>query len=111
MQNKIWEQIGQLLNRLHCEDVTRDTAVEVLGYKETQKEMEGLREKCEAIMKQLLQEQWQLFLEWTAKLEDMNSLEGQKAYCQGYVNCILMLRGIGLLWQDLSTEEFMKWIR
>ncbi|KAI4450540.1 hypothetical protein C823_005077 [Eubacterium plexicaudatum ASF492] len=29
MQNKIWEQVGQFLNRLHCEDVTRDTAVEV----------------------------------------------------------------------------------
>ena len=38
MQNKIWEQVGQFLNRLRCEDVTRDTAVEVPGYKETQEE-------------------------------------------------------------------------
>ena len=42
--------------------------------------------------------------------KDMNSLEGQKAYCQGYVDCILLLSGMGLLRQDLSTEEFMKWI-
>ena len=40
----------------------------------------------------------------------MNSLEGQKAYCQGYVDCILLLSGMGLLRQDLSIEEFMKWI-
>ena len=45
MQNKIWEQVGQFLNRLRCENVTRDTAVEVPGYRETQEEMEELREK------------------------------------------------------------------
>ena len=111
MQKKIWEQVGQFLNRLRCEDVTRDTAVEVPGYKETLEEMEELREKCETMMQQFPQEQRQLFLEWMAKLEDMNSLEGQKAYCQGYVDCILLLSGMGLLRQDLSTEELRKWIR
>lgn len=76
MRNKIWEQVGQFLNRLRCENVTRDTAIEVPGYRETQEEMEE-----------------------------------QKAYCQGYVDCILLLSGMGLSRQDLSTEEFMKWIR
>ena len=70
--------------------------------------MERLREKCETAVQQLPQEQRQLFLEWMAKLEDMGSLEGQKAYFQGYVDCILLLSGMGLLRQDLSTEEFMK---
>ena len=111
MQNKIWEQVGQFLNRLRCENVTRDTAIEVPGYRETQDEMEGLREKCEVMLQQLSQEQRQLLLEWMEKLEDMNSLEGQRAYCQGYVDCILMLSGMGLLRQDLSPEQLMKWIR
>lgn len=111
MQNRIWEPVGQFLNQLRCEDVTRDTAVKVPEYKETLEEMERIREKGEAVMQQLPQEQRQLLLEWMAKLEDMNSLEGQKAYCQGYVDCILLLSGMGLLRQDLSTEEFMKWIR
>lgn len=110
MQNKIWEQVGQFLNRLRCENVTRGTAVEMSGYRETQEEMEALREKCEAVVRQLPQEQRQLLVDWMAKLEDMNSLEGQKAYCQGYVDCILLLSGMGLLRQDLSIEEFMKWI-
>ena len=110
MQNRIWEPVGQFLNRLRCEDVTRDTAVKVPGYKETLEEMERIREKGEAVMQQLPQERRQLLVDWMAKLEDMNSLEGQKAYCQGYVDCILLLSGMGLLRQDLSTEEFMKWI-
>ena len=72
MRNKIWEQVGQFLNRLRCENVTRDTAIEVPGYRETQEEMEGLREKCEATIQQLPQEQRKLLLEWMAKLEDMS---------------------------------------
>ena len=111
MQNTIWEQVGQFLNRLRSENVTRDTAVEVLEYRETQEKVEELREKCEVTIQQLPQEQQQLILEWMEKLEDMNSLEGQKAYCQGYVDCILLLSGMGLFRQDLSLEEIQKWIR
>lgn len=111
MQNEIWEQVGQFLNRLRCENVTRDTAVEVSGYMETQKEMEELHEKCEIVLQQLPQEQQRILMEWMAKLGDMNSLEGQKSYCQGYVDCILLLSGMGLLRQDLSPEQLMKWIR
>lgn len=111
MQNQIWEQVGQFLNRLRCENVTRDTAVEVPGYSETQDDMERLREKCEVAIQQLSQEQQRLLLEWMEKLENMNSLEGQRAYCQGYVDCILLLSGMGLLRQDLALEELMKWVR
>ena len=111
MQNEIWEQVGQFLNRLRCENVTRNTAVEIPEYKEMQDELEKLREKSEAMIQQLPQEEKQMLMEWMAKLEDMNSLEGQKAYCQGYVDCILLLSGMGLLRQDLTQEELIKWLQ
>lgn len=111
MQNKIWEQVGQFLNKLRCENVTRDTAIEVPKYKDTQNELERMREKCETMLEQLPKEGQQMLLEWMAKLEDMNSLEGQKAYCQGYVDCILLLSGLGLFQYQLSPEELMKWIQ
>ncbi len=111
MQNKIWEQVGWFLNRLRCENVTRDTAVEVPAYRKTEEKMEELREKCKVTIQQLPQEQQQLIWEWMEILEDINSLEGQKAYCQGYVDCILLLSGMGVMRQDLSLEEIQKWIR
>lgn len=111
MQNKIWEQICEFLNRLRCENVTRETAVEIPRYKETLNEIEMLRERCETILQKLPQETQQIFLEWIAKAEDMNSLEGQKAYCQGYIDCIFMLSGMGLLQHDLSLEKLTKWIK
>lgn len=107
MQNKIWEQVGQFLNRLRCENVTRDTSVEVPGYKEVQDKMERLNEKCQVMLQQFSKEQQQIFLEWMENLETMNSLEGQRSYCQGYVDCILLLSGMGLLRPDLSITEFM----
>lgn len=111
MQNEIWEQVGEFLNKLRSENITRATSVEIPGYKDKQQELEAMREKCEKTLHGLPDEDQQMILEWMAKLEDMNSLEGQKAYCQGYVDCILMLSGMGLLRQDLSPEDFMKWIR
>lgn len=111
MQNKVWEQIGDFLNKLRCENVTRDTAVEVPRYRETQQELEEMRGTCEEIIRSLPADQQQTLLEWMAKLEDMNSLEGQKAYCQGYVDCILLLGGLGLFRQKLFPEELMKQIQ
>ena len=66
---------------------------------------------CEEIVRSLPEDQWQTLLEWMAKLEDMNSMEGQKAYCQGYVDCILLLSGLGLFRQEISPEELMKQIQ
>ncbi len=110
MQNYIWEQVGCFLNRLRNENVTRNTAVEVPGYKDNQRELEGQREKSEAILQKLPAQEQQILSGWMQLLEDMNLLEGQKAYCQGYVDCILLLGGLGLLRQDLSVEDIMKWI-
>lgn len=52
-----------------------------------------------------------MLMVWMAKLEDMNLLEGQNAYCLGYVDCILLLSGEGLLRQDLIQEELIKWMQ
>ena len=111
MQNEIWEQVGQFLNRIRSENISRNTVVEVPGYKDTQEELEALREKCEELIYQLPMEKQQLLLLWMEKLENMNSLEGQKSYCQGYVDCILLLSGMGLLRQDLASDELMKWLK
>ena len=108
MQNKVWEQFGGFLNKLRCENVTRNTAVEVPGYRDTQWELEEMRGMCEEIIHSLPEDQQQTLSEWMTKLEDMNSLEGQKAYCQGYVDCILLLSGLGLFRQEFSPEELMK---
>lgn len=111
MQNKVWEQVGDFLNKLRSENVTRNTVVEVPGYRDIQQELEEMRQTCEEIIRSLSENQQQTLFEWMAKLEDMISLEGQKAYCQGYVDCILLLNGLGLFRKEVSPEELMKQIQ
>lgn len=111
MQNELWEQVIDFLSRLRCENVSRDTAVEITGYDDTQKKLEKLRETCKDTIQHLPQEEQRQLVEWIEKLEDMVSLEGQKAYCQGYVDCILLLSGFRLFRQDISPEEIMKQIQ
>lgn len=54
MQNKVWKQVGCFLNKLRCENVTRNTAVEVPGYRDTQQELEEMRETCEEVIRTIL---------------------------------------------------------
>ena len=108
MQNKVWEQVIEFLNRLRCENVSRDTAVKIPKHADVQKELEILHGRCEKMIYQFPNEEKQVLLEWMEKTEDMISLEGQKAYCQGYVDCILLLSGFGLFRQEISPKEIME---
>lgn len=108
MKNELRKQAEEFLNGLCFEDTAGEIAIDIPGHKEMQDELEGMREECEEMIYGLPMQEKRMLLEWMEKLEDMNSLEGKKAYCQGYIDCILLLRGTGLLRQDLSPDEFMK---
>ena len=60
MQNMIWEQVGEFLNKLRSENITRNTSVEIPGYKDTQQELEAMREKCEKTLRSLPDESQQM---------------------------------------------------
>ena len=107
MQSGLWDQIGDLLNRHRCENISRNTAVEVPGYKETQDELEKLNKQCENAIRRLPMPDQKMFMDWAEKQEGMCSMEGQKAYCQGYVDGILLLSGLGLLKTEVSFEKLM----
>ena len=111
MQNQVWKQVIEFLNRLRCENVSRDTAVKIPEYEGVQKELEALREKCEGMIQHLPQEEQQMLLEWVTKSEDMISLEGQKAYCQGYVDCIQLLAGLGMLKEFPDIKNLVEKIK
>lgn len=108
MQNEIWERVIDFLNSLRCENISRDTSIKIPRYEDIQRELEMLRKKCEIIVQQFSKEGRQALFEWMEKAEEMLSLEGQKAYCQGYLDCILLLNGFGLFRQDISSKELIE---
>jgi hypothetical protein len=85
------------------------TAVELLIIQN--KKLEKAQGSGEKLLAQMQENERGIIQKWIERLEDNASLEAQQAYCQGYVDCILLLSGMGLLGTELSGEEILERIR
>ena len=111
MQNIRWEQVTNFLHSLRCENVKRESAVQIPGQKEIQDELEILRKSSEELLVQMPEKDRELIMKWVDKLEEAGSLEAQQAYCQGYVDSILLLSGFGIIKPDISLESLLDKIK
>lgn len=108
MNNEVLEKVLLFLKQLRCEQTVRKTSVQIPGLQETEKEIEKLFEECSLYMDRLAEQEKQAIDKWVAKKEELVSLQEQKAYCQGYVDCVLLLSGLGLLQTKFSLENFIE---
>lgn len=108
MNNEVLEKVLLFLKQLRCEQTVRKTSVQIPGLQETEKEVEKLFEECSLYMDRLAEQEKQAIDKWVAQKEELVSLQEQKAYCQGYVDCVLLLSGLGLLQTEFSLESFIE---
>lgn len=111
MQNIIWDQVTNFLHSLRCENIKRESIVQIPGQKEIQNELEILRKSSEELLVQMSEKDRELIMDWVNKLEEAGSLEAQQAYCQGYVDSILLLSGLGIIKPDISPEILLEKMR
>ena len=45
---------------------------------------------------------------WIVCLEDNASLEAQQAYCQGYIDCLFLLCGMGIIEKDSVANDIFE---
>ena len=81
------------------------------GQKKIQEELEKAQVKGEELLKQMQEKERGIIQEWLEQLENNASVEAQQAYCQGYVDCILLFSGMGLLRPELMSEGILEHIR
>lgn len=108
VNNEVLEKILQFLKQLRCEQISRKTSIRVPGLQEAEKEVEKLFEECSLYVDRLPAQEKQTIDEWVAKKEELVSLQEQNAYCQGYVDCVLLLSGLGLLQAEFSLDSFIE---
>lgn len=106
MNNEVLEKVLQFLNQLRCEQKTRKSSVQIPGLKEKEKETEMLLEECGQLLENLSIQNKQTIEKWMEKKEELNYLQEQKAYCQGYIDCVLLLSGLGLLQPEIPYDRF-----
>lgn len=108
--NRIWKQVADFMQRLRCENLSEKSVVQMPGQKEVQNKLEQARAKGEELLEQMPEKERGIIQEWLNRLEDNASVEAQQAYCQGYVDCILLLSGMGLLRTELTGEKILEHI-
>lgn len=99
------------MQQLRCENLSEKSVVQMPGQKDLQKELEKSQTEGEGVLKQIQEKERGIIQEWLEQLENSASVEAQQAYCQGYVDCILLLSGMGLLRPELMGEGILEHIK
>lgn len=108
MNNEMLEKVLQFLNQLKGEKKSRNSTVQITGLKERERDTEQLWQECYVYIEKLPIQERQAVEKWIEKKEACYSLQEQNAYCQGYVDCILLLAGLGLLKAEISIDKFIE---
>ena len=108
MENEVWEKIVQFLNQLRGEQLSRASSVRMPELVEKQKQAEKIMEECKAVLESVPEAGRLLLIKWQEKEEEVSYLQEQKSYLQGYVDCIYLLSGLGLLKKDEFVDRFIE---
>ena len=70
-------------------------------------------EKCQKSigkerMKHMKETEQRITQKWIECLEDNASLEAQQAYCQGYIDCLFLLCGMGIIEKDSVANDIFE---
>lgn len=111
MQNEVWEQIGNFLNSLRCENVERKSFIQFSELKNADKLKKEAQKKYVTALGKLQTDQRSNIEEYVEALQHKAFMVEEQAYCQGYVDCIQLLAGVGLLVKNPEIEKIIEKIK
>lgn len=97
MENKIWEKVSAFLMDLRCADMQRKSKVHLESCIEEKKKLEILQEEYTKIKQNLPDKEKLTLQEYVNQLKQVAFEEQQETYCQGIIDTIQILSGMGLL--------------
>ncbi|RHJ92385.1 hypothetical protein DW022_15305 [Ruminococcus sp. AF37-6AT] len=108
MQNEIWDQIGNFLNSLRCENVERKSYIRFSELREAEKLNKEAQMKYAIEVNKLDAEHSKNIKGYVEALQHLAFMAEEQAYCQGYVDCIQLLAGIGMLKENPEIEKIVE---
>lgn len=97
MRNEVWSEIGAFLNNLRCGDVERKTYLHFPELEEAERLKKAGKVNFEAELKKMDASQRKQIEAYLEAVQHQAFMEEERAYCQGYVDCIQLLAGLGML--------------
>lgn len=97
MEELVWRKITQFLEELRCEDISRESYCQTQEYKEAILERTEKQRKYQDILNKLDTAEWEEIEAYISAVQNCNGEEQQQVYMQGFIDCILVLVGAGII--------------
>ena len=105
--DQIWNQVAKFMQQLRGENLSKKSIIQIPGQKNAKNELEKIQAIGKERMKHMKETEQRIIQKWIECLEDNASLEAQQAYCQGYIDCLFLLCGMGIIEKDrLANASF-----
>lgn len=102
------DQIGNFLNSLRCENVERKSYIRFSELREAEKLNKEAQMKYAIEVNKLDAEHSKNIKGYVEALQHLAFMAEEQAYCQGYVDCIQLLAGIGMLKENPEIEKIVE---
>lgn len=111
MENQIWEKVALFLKELRCEDIKRSSIIHLDSCKNEKEYLKGLKEVYDKEIAGLSEKHKKGISDYMEQLQVVSFEEQQEAYCQGIIDCIQMLFGLGILEADKKIIQAIEKIK
>ena len=97
MEYQIWEKVALFLKELRCEDIKRSSIIHLDSCRKEKEYLKELKKVYDKEIVNLPKEQKKNIFDYMEQLQVVSFEEQQEAYCQGIMDCVQILVGLGLL--------------
>lgn len=103
------EPSGEIYATIAWRKFIEKSIIQIPGQKNAKNELEKIQAIGKERMKHMKETEQRIIQKWIECLEDNASLEAQQAYCQGYIDCLFLLCGMGIIekivWQMIFLNS------
>ena len=97
MENLVWSKMNQFLRELRCEDASRGSYFETEEYRNAITEKMGKRRRYQEALANFPSVEKECIEAYVEAVEECTNEECQKAYMQGFFDCIMALSGAKII--------------
>ena len=111
MENQVWVKVSLFLKELRCEDIKRNSIIHLESCQKEKKALKIFRQVWEKEQKNLSELQQRTICNYIEQMQTVSFEEQQEAYCQGIIDCIQMLFGLGIMETDKKIIQVIEKIK
>lgn len=105
MESQVWVKVSLFLKELRCEDIKRNSIIHLESCQKEKKALKIFRQVWEKEQKNLSELQQRTICNYIEQIQAVSFEEQQEAYCQGIIDCVQILSGLGLLESDEKIKR------